>query len=271
MHAQTWKIPRFMKGYLFICTKHEAFGIFHFFCAIWDSQVLCKVHSFGKRRFFYKYFKLFLAPTLNIPHYMVSDVFIYTQREAFGIFSVLCYMRLPWLCLETSSFWKKTIFFVKYFKLVHAQTWKIPHFMNGFLFMCKRHEAIGTANFFAISATPLCFTRYILLRNMFFHEIFQVGAWPNLKDSSLYERYSIHMCKARSIQYLQQFSSICDSLMPWTVHFFFGKSWFFFMKYFKLVHAPTWNIPQYMKIFLFICTRHTEFGIINFFALSATP
>ena len=54
---------------------------------------------------------------------------------------------------------------------------------------------------------------------MIFHEIFQVGAGPNLKDSLLYDRFSIHMYKARSIRYLQQFSSICVSLLPCTVYF----------------------------------------------------
>ena len=67
---------------------------------------------------------------------MVSDVFIYTQREAFSIYNVLCYLRLPHL-------------------RVH-------------LFEKRR----------------------------FFHEIFQVGACPNLKDSSFYEWFSIHVCKA---------------------------------------------------------------------------
>ena len=76
------------------------------------------------------------------------------------------------------------------------------------------------------------------LKKMIFHEIFQVGACPKLKDFSLYERYSIYMYKASINLYLQQFSSICDSLMPWTVHFL-EKDDFFFMKYFKLVHAST--------------------------------
>ena len=35
-----------------------------------------------------------------------------------------------------------------------------------------------------------------LWKKMIFHEIFQVGPGPNLKDSSLYERFSIHMYKA---------------------------------------------------------------------------
>ena len=93
---------------------------------------------------------------------MVSDVFIYTQREAFSIYNVLCYLRLPWLCLEA----------------VH-------------LFEKRR----------------------------FFHEIFQVGACPNLKDSSFYEWFSIHVYKAWSNRYRQRFCSICDSLMLYKVHF----------------------------------------------------
>ena len=65
-----------------------------------------------------------------------------------------------------------------------------------------------------------------------FNEIFKIGACPNLKDSSLYERYCIHMYKARSIRNLQQFSSI------YLVRYNFLTK-VFFMKYFKLVHAPT--------------------------------
>ena len=72
----------------------------------------------------------------------------------------------------------------------------------------------------------------------FFHEIFQVGACPNLIDSSLYEMNSIHMYKARSIWYLQQFSSICDSLMPCTVHFF-GKKKMIFHELFQVCACPT--------------------------------
>ena len=110
---------------------------------------------------------------------MVSDVLIYTQREAFSIYNVLCYLRLPHL-------------------RVHL---------------------------YALQGT-------FCLKKMIF------GACPKLKDFSLYERYSTYMYKASINLYLQQFSSICDSLMPWTVHFL-EKDDFFFMKYFKLVHAST--------------------------------
>ena len=50
------------------------------------------------------------------------------------------------------------------------------------------------------------FLRYLRLPNalqgtsfckaMIFHEIFQDGACPNLKDSSLYDRFSIHIYQA---------------------------------------------------------------------------
>ena len=234
------------------------------FCSICDSLMLYKVHFVWKRWFFMKYFKLVHAPTWKIPHYMKVILFICTRQEAFCIFKFFSLSRTL-LCLVRYIFWEKDdFFFMKYFKLVHAPTWKIPHYMTGFLSICTRHEAFGLFHCFALSATLLCLVWYIFLEKYhFFNEIFQVGACPNLKDSSLYDRFSIHMYKAWSVRFLWLFCAICDSLMPWTVYFF-GKRWFF-MKYFKLVHAPTWKIPHYMRGFLFICTRHEAFGIFNIF------
>ena len=84
--------------------------------------------------------------------------------------------------------------------------------MTSFLSICTRHEAFGFFDCFALAATLLCLVRSILWKKndslmpctvhffgkkmIFFHEIFQVGACPNLKDSSLYDRFSIHMYKA---------------------------------------------------------------------------
>ena len=51
-------------------------------------------------------------------------------------------------------FLDKDEFSMKYFKLVHAPTCKIPHYMKGFLSICKRYKAFGIFNFFALSATP---------------------------------------------------------------------------------------------------------------------
>ena len=92
---------------------------------------------------------------------------------------------------------------------------------------------------------------------MVFHEIFQVGACPNLKYSFLYDRFSIHMYKARSIRYLQQFSSICDSLMPCTVHFFRKKM--IFHEIFQVGACPNLKDSLLHAGFLFICTRQEAF------------
>ena len=210
------------------------------FLSICDSFMPCMVHFFfeKKRWFFMNYFKFVHAPTWKIPYYMTGFLSICTRQEALGIFNmpqlerfliiwqvfysyvqgkkhsisstIFLYLRLSYGLYGT--FFGKRWFFMKYFKLVQAPTWKIPYYMTGFLSICTRHKAFGIFNNFPLSATPSYPVRYIFLE----------------KDE-------------------------------------------FLMKYFKLVHAPSWKIPQYMKIYLFICTRHKEFGIFNFFALSATP
>ena len=157
---------------------------------------------------------------------------------------------------------------MKYFKLVNAPTWKIPQYMKGFLFICTRHRVRYLQLFFAICDSLMLCKVHCFGKRWFFHEIFQVGACPNLKDSLIYENFSIHLYKTYKVRYLQLLCAICDSLLLCKVHYF-GKRWFF-MKYFKLVHAPTWKIPFYMKFFLFIPIRHRKFGIFNNFPLSAT-
>ena len=68
--------------------------------------------------------------------------------------------------------------------------------MRGVLFICTRHEAFGFFDCFALSATLLCLVRSIFLeKDDFFHELFQAGACPHLKDSSVYELFSIYMYK----------------------------------------------------------------------------
>ena len=143
-----------------------------------------------------KYFKLVHAPTWKIPHYMTGFLSICTRHEAFGFFDCFV-LSATLLCLVRYIFWKKMIFFMKCFKLVHAPTWQIPQYMNFFLFICTRHIEFGIFNFFALSATPYCFARYIILE----------------KDDFFC------MYKARRNLHLQQFSPICESLIPCTVHF----------------------------------------------------
>ena len=77
----------------------------------------------------------------------------------------------------------------------------------------------------------------ILEKKMIFYEIFQVGACPNLKDSSLYDRFIIHMYKARSIRFLWLFCAICDSIMSCTIHFVLEKGDFSW-------NISSWCMPQ---------------------------
>ena len=157
--------------------------------------------------------------------------------------------------------------------------WYLQQFLSIWdsLMPCMVHFFFEKKDDFSWTISSLCMPqleKFLIIWQVFYPYVQGKKHWvsstcPNLKDSLLYDRFSIHMYKARSIRYLQQFSSICVSLMPCTVHFF-GKRWFF-MKYFKLVQAPTWKIPYYMTGFLSICSRHKGFGIFNNFPLSATP
>ena len=169
--------------------------------------MLCKVLNFGKRWFFHEIFQVGACPNLKDSSIMKIFLFI----------SIYFY-----LCLVPPIFWKKMIFFMKYFKLVHAPTWKIPHYMNCLLFICTRHRVRYLQLFFAICDSLMlckvhCFgtrhrCRYLQLffaicdslmlckvhcfgKRWFFHEIFQVGDCPNLKDSLIYENFSIHFYK----------------------------------------------------------------------------
>ena len=200
---------------------------------------------------------------------MTGLLSICTRQEAFGFFDCFALSATP-LCLVRYIFFGKRWFFMKYFKLVHASTWKIPHFMIGFLFMCTRLEAIGTSQSFALSATPLCCTRYILCEKDDFS--WNISSWcmPQLERFliiwKLFYSYVQGKKQSASLNFFL-YSGLSYALYGT----FFGKKMiFFFMKYFKLVHAPTWKIPHYMTGFLSICTRHEAFGLFHCFALSAT-
>ena len=215
-----------------------------------------------------KYFKLVHAPTWKILHYMKGILFMCTRQEKICIFNNFP-LSASLLFLVRYIFLEKRWFFMKYFKLVHAPTWKIPSYMTGFLSICTRQEVFGIFNNFPLSATLMPCTVHFFRKKKIFHEIFQIGACPNLKDSFLYDRFSIHMYKARSISL--SYTIFLYLRLSYALYGpFFWKRWFF-MKYFKLVHAPTWKIPYYMTGFLSICTRHEAFGISNIFPLSMTP
>ena len=84
-------------------------------------------------------------------------------------------------------------------------------------------ESSVSSTFMRYLRLPTALQGTLFWKKMIFHELFQVGACPNLKDSLLFDRISILMYKARIIRYLQQLSSICDSFMPCTDTFFRKK------------------------------------------------
>ena len=188
------QLERFLNIWKFIYSYVQDIesSVSSIFCAICDSLKLCKVHYFGKRWFFMKYFKLVHAPTWKILHYTTGFLSICTRHEAFGFFDCFA-LSATLLCLIPSIFWKKMIFFMTYFKLVHAPTWKIPQYMNCFLFICTRHRVRYLQLFFAICDSLMLCKVHCFGKRWFFHEIFQVGTCTNLKDSLIYENFSIHL------------------------------------------------------------------------------
>ena len=103
---------------------------------------------------------------------------------------------------------------------------------------------------------------------MIFHELFQVGACPNLKDSLLFDRISILMYKARIIRYLKQLSSICDSFMPCTVHFFVKRM--IFHEIFQVGACPNLkDSSSYERYSIHVYKAIRNF-IFNNFPLSAS-
>ena len=111
--------------------------------------------------------------------------------------------------------------------------------------LCKVHR-LGKRWFFSWNISSWCM-RYLRL--------------PTALQGIL---FSINMYKARIIRYLQQFSSICDSLMPCTVQFC-RKRWIFdsifqvgacpnlkdslISEYFSLHMYKTYRVRYHLEIF----------------------
>ena len=203
---------------------------------------------FRKRWFFMKYFKLVHAPIWKIPQYMKFFYSYVQDIQSSESSTFLRYLRLL-NALEGTLFWKKMIF------SWNISSWCMPKF-DRFLIIWNEFYSYVQGKKHLVSSTIFVYLRlsYALYGTFFFEKkrwffmnyfkfvhapnlkifliIWQVfypyvqgkkhwvsSTCPNLKDSLLYDRFSIHMYKARSIWYLQQFSSICVSLMPCTVHF----------------------------------------------------
>ena len=131
---------------------------------------------------------------------MKMFLFICTRHRKFGIFNFYALSATPY-CFARYIILEKDDFFMKYFKLVHVPTWKIPYCMTGFLSICTRQESFGIFNNFPLSATLLCLVRYNFVERWIFNVIVQVGACPNLKDSLISEYFSLHTYKTYRVRY----------------------------------------------------------------------
>ena len=215
--------------------------VYSSFCANCDSLMLCIKH-FWKKMIFHEIFQVGACPQLKDSSlYERYSIHIYKTRSIRSLQQ--CSSTCDFLMPCTVHCFGKRWFLMKYFKLVHASTWKIPHYMTSFLPICTRHDAFGFFDCFALSTTPLCVVRYIFSEKNDFHEIFQVGPCPNLKDSSLYDRFSIHMYKVWSIRYFQYFSLSATPL--WLVRYIFWTNMNFQWT------ISSWCIPQLERFSLY--------------------
>ena len=102
----------------------------------------CTVHFFWKKINFHEIFQVGACPNLKDSYIYEIFLFICTRHREFGIFNFFVLSATPY-CFARYIVLEKDDFFVKYFKLVHAPTWKISHYMTGILSICTRHEALG--------------------------------------------------------------------------------------------------------------------------------
>ena len=65
--------------------------------------------------------------------------------------------------------------------------------MKIYLFICTRHREFGIFNFLRYLRLPKALQGTLFWKKMILYEILQVGACPNLKDSSLHDMFSIHI------------------------------------------------------------------------------
>ena len=197
---------------------------------------------FGKRWFFSWNISSWCMPQLERFLNIWTVYYSYVQDIDVGIFNIFFAICDSLMLCKVHCFGKRW-FFHEIFQVGACPNLKDSLIYEIFsIHLYKTYKKFGIFNFNALSATPFSFARYIILeKDDFSWNIFQVGACPNLKDSFLYDRFSIHMYKARIIRYLQQYSSICDSLMPCTVQFC-RKRWIF-NGIFQVGACPNLKIP----------------------------
>ena len=169
-----------MKGFLFICTRHAVFGIFNFLCAICDSLMLCKVHLLENEDFSWNISSRCM-PRLERFLNIWKVFYSYVQDIESSVSSTfLLYLRLP-TALQGTLLWKKMIF------SWNISSWCLPQ-LERILIIWQVFYPYVQGMKLSVSLIVLCHLRlsYALYGNffwkkmIFFHEIFQAGACPNL-------------------------------------------------------------------------------------------
>ena len=181
-----------MKGFLFICTSHEAFG----FCTICDSLMPCTVQFCRKKKWIYNgIFQVGACP--NLKDSLISEYFSLhtykTYRVRYHHFCAIC----DSLMLCKVHYFGKRWFFHEIFQVGACMPqlersffiWQVfyPHVQG------MKHSVFST--FFLCLRLPYAQEGTFFGKRWIFNGIFQVGACPNLKDSLIYENLSIHMYK----------------------------------------------------------------------------
>ena len=198
--------------------------------------MLWKVHYFWKKMIFSWNISSWCMPQLEIFLIIWQVFYPYVQDMKHSVsLIVLRYLRLPY-ALYGTFVWKKMIFH-EIFQVGPCPNLKDSSLYERFsIHMYKAWSIRYLQHLLRYLRLPNALQGTSFWKTMIFHDIFQVGACPNLKDSSLYDRFSIHIYKAWSVRYLQLFSAICDSLMLCMIHFL--------EKYDFGINLSSWCMPQ---------------------------
>ena len=191
-----------MTGFLSICTRHKAFGIFNNFLPLSSTPSYPVRYIFWKKVNFTWNISSWCMPQLERFLNIRKFIYLYVQNIESSVSSTfLRYLRLS-NAFKGTLFWKKMIF------SWNISNWFMPQ-LEIFLIIWQVFYPYVQGMKHSVSLIVLRYLRLsyalngiFLWKKMIFHEILQDGACPNLKDSSLYDRFSIHIYQAWSVRYL---------------------------------------------------------------------
>ena len=131
-------------------------------------------------------------------------LFICTRHREFGIFNFFCGIcDSPLLC--KLHYFGKRLFFHEIFQFGACPNFKDSLLYNKFSGHMYKAWSIRFLWLLCAICDPLMPCTVIFFgKRWFFHEIFQAGACPDLKDSSIYD-FFLFICTRHRVRYLQLF------------------------------------------------------------------